>query len=115
MTDQEEDQFYVAVGELIKSARKKATLKQEALADLVGLDRSSIVNIEKGRHHAAIHVLWQLAKHLNVDMSKLVPPYPTEKIDVELKKLVTHEARGDKHTKERLISFIEDIKSTNKQ
>lgn len=115
MTDQEEKQFYVAIGELIKSARKKANLKQEALADLIGLDRSSIVNIEKGRHHAAIHVLWQLAKHLNVEIGKLLPVYPTEKIDVELKKLITHEAKGDKNTKERLMSFVEDIKSANKQ
>lgn len=53
--------------------RKVAEIKQEDLADQVHLSRASIVNIEKGRHRAQLHVLYDLASALKCQVSDLLP------------------------------------------
>ena len=67
-------QFYAEVGQLIANARNgKAT--QELLAKRAGLTRTSIVNIEKGRQQIFLHTLVDVAKVLEVPISKLIPPF----------------------------------------
>src|SRR5437879_2601330 len=52
--------FYKQVGEKIRSRRGKK-LSQEALASAVGLTRTSISNIEKGRQRLLLHTLVDVA------------------------------------------------------
>ena len=60
-------------GARIRAARKKANLSPQALGHLVGLSRSSIVNLELGRQRAPVHVIWNLAHALRISVSDLVP------------------------------------------
>jgi transcriptional regulator with XRE-family HTH domain len=64
--------FYKQVGEKIRAQRGK-DLSQEALASAIGLTRTSISNIEKGRQRLLLHTLADIAAALNVDAASLLP------------------------------------------
>lgn len=68
----EKDRFYKQLGERIRTARGKG-LSQEALGAAVGLTRTSISNIEKGRQRMLLHTFVDLATALKVDPQKLLP------------------------------------------
>ena len=65
--------FYVELGRRIASSRKEKKFTQSRLADLVGLSRTSITNIELGRQQVAVHLLVDLAIQLDVSLGELVP------------------------------------------
>jgi transcriptional regulator with XRE-family HTH domain len=116
MTESEQENFYKLLGERIKDARTKTGLKQEAFASYLNLSRASIVNIEKGRQHPPIHVLFVIAKVLNIDVGELLPVFSAsdEKLNDKLNKLITNQTKGDKDTEEKLRSFIEGIQVSKK-
>ena len=84
------DSLYEEFGRGLRSARKAANLTQEALAERIGLSRTSITNIEKGRQHVALHMLFSLANAVGVEPEELLPQkesvYKLEMIDQELLK-----------------------------
>ena len=65
--------MYRTIGEKITHYRKKKRISQSDFAELVGLSRSSISNIEKGRQSAPVHVLSDIAKALEVDLYDVIP------------------------------------------
>jgi len=68
------DALYQAFGNLVRLNReRRPDLTQEKLGRLVGLSRTSIVNIEKGRQHIALHQLFALAEALKVRPEALLP------------------------------------------
>lgn len=68
------DPLYRAFGKLVRLHReRRAKLTQEKLGRLVGLSRTSITNIEKGRQHVALHQLLALAEALRVRPEVLLP------------------------------------------
>ena len=84
------DPIYEEFGRRLRSARKAANLTQEALAERVGLTRTSITNIEKGRQHVSLHMLFSLAAAVGVQPVQLLPQkeeaYKLEIIDQDLLK-----------------------------
>jgi len=69
------DRFYKEFGRLVREARERAEPKitQEHLADIVGLSRTSITNIESGRQHIPLHTLFALADAVGVKVGELLP------------------------------------------
>ena len=51
-------------------------MTQDRLGTLVGLSRTSITNIEKGRQHVSLHQLYRIADVLGVTPDMLLPPTP---------------------------------------
>lgn len=68
------------IGKKITARRKKAKLRQEDLAKLVGLSRVSLVNIEKGRQTPAYHKFMLLCAVLRCTPNDLLPPVPKVKV-----------------------------------
>lgn len=66
---------YRELGRLLRDFREKAKPKvsQARLAEQVGLSRTSITNIEKGRQRIPFDLLFSLADALNVDPRNLIP------------------------------------------
>lgn len=60
------------IGERIREERRCARLTQEAVANLIGIDRPSIVLIEQGERNATIDTLLLIADALNVPLADLV-------------------------------------------
>ena len=65
--------FYKGVGEKLRSVRLGQKVTQEGLAKLVGLTRTSLTNIEKGRQKLLLHTFADLAAALRVPASELLP------------------------------------------
>jgi transcriptional regulator with XRE-family HTH domain len=65
-----------AVGRKIRArtrARDAQRLSQDKLATRLGISRASIVNIEAGRQHAPLNLLWKIAELLGVELTTLIP------------------------------------------
>lgn len=57
---------YVSFGELVKAKRLERGLTQTELADMVGLSRTSVTNIEIGRQRVLLSDLFVFAKAFDV-------------------------------------------------
>lgn len=67
-------QFYKEVGQRVREARKRANnMTQKALAMTVGLTRTSLVNIEKGRQKMLLHTFTDIATAIGANVSDLLP------------------------------------------
>ena len=51
-------------------------MTQDRLGRLVGLSRTSITNIEKGRQHVSLHQILRIADALEVEPEFLLPSQP---------------------------------------
>lgn len=65
--------LYAAVGRRVRKARLEKKITQEELAAAIGLTRTSITNIEKGRQKLLLHTLSALARRLAVPCASLLP------------------------------------------
>jgi transcriptional regulator with XRE-family HTH domain len=68
-----EKAFYSAFGRMLSEARRKRHISQEVLADELGLSRTSITNIEKGRQPVQLYSLYVIARLLGIDVKDLLP------------------------------------------
>ena len=55
----------------LKEYREREGLKQAELADLVGVRRETIVNLEKGRYNPSLKLAMDLAKVFRVSVEEL--------------------------------------------
>ena len=88
MQSKEEADFYKRLGQNIKTYRGK--IKQEAVAQVLGLTRISVSNIENGKQRIQLHTLAQLARYLSVDVADMIPTFyqPSEPISNLLEKRI---------------------------
>ena len=109
--------LYEEIGRKIALYRKGKGYSQEMLAGKMGFSRASIANMERGRQHPPIHVLWELAECLEITFTDLIP----EKEDLELQpndkqleeKVNTILGKEGAST-EKLKEFIKTISSKKK-
>lgn len=65
--------FYAQLGICIKEAREECGLTQEALGNSVGLSRTSITNVEKGKQKVLLHTFVNIANTLRINPESLLP------------------------------------------
>lgn len=65
--------FYAIIGSHVLAARRKMNITQQELADALGMQRTSIANIELGNQHMPIHKLYAIAELLGVEPKSLLP------------------------------------------
>jgi transcriptional regulator with XRE-family HTH domain len=115
------DQFYAEIGRTIKSARLKRGLTQDIMASHLNLTRSSIINLEKGRHRPSIFQLLQISDLLKISYKDLIPynePVYNEKVTLAaqreilsaLDKAVTDQQLTDKPSRKAVFNFLTDQK-----
>jgi transcriptional regulator with XRE-family HTH domain len=74
----DEKRLYAALGTRLKRLREAdggpdGKLTQGALAREVGLERTSITNIERGNQKVPLHVLYRICEVLQVPVADLLP------------------------------------------
>lgn len=69
----ESQTFYAQLGICIKEAREERGLTQEALGNSVGLSRTSITNLERGKQKVLLHTFVNIANVLKVNPESLLP------------------------------------------
>ena len=75
----DEKRLYQALGERLKAQREcyqgpRGKLTQAKLAGEVGLERTSITNIERGNQKVPLQVLYRICEVLQVQISEVLPP-----------------------------------------
>ncbi len=65
--------LYRHIGRAVRDAREALELTQEELASQVGVARTSITNLEKGKQHFPLHHLLSVAEALHVDLLSFIP------------------------------------------
>lgn len=65
--------LYRLIGEKIKRRRVDLKLSQDELSRKTTVGRTSISNIEMGRHQAPIHILYEIALALETEIHFLLP------------------------------------------
>jgi transcriptional regulator with XRE-family HTH domain len=92
MTEQD-DVVYTIIGHAIQRIRKQANISQQELANYLGMNRVSIVNIEAGRQHLPIHTLYNIAKRFDVSIAMFFQEEPItqeEIINTQLRLELVH-------------------------
>src|SRR4051812_45959538 len=74
----DEERLYKLLGERLRTLRERQSgprgrMTQAELAIQVGLERTSITNIEKGAQKVPLHVLFRLCEVLRVPVAELLP------------------------------------------
>ncbi len=69
----DQDRLYAMIGEHLKSHREVRGLTQLQLAERVGLERTSITNIERGRQKLPLHVLFEICRTIGIAVSDVLP------------------------------------------
>ena len=73
------DSLYRAFGTLVQVHRRRIKgMTQAKLALRIGLSRTSVTNIEQGRHHVSLHHLFGIAAALQVPPQALLPSRANE-------------------------------------
>lgn len=73
MTTKEQEELYQIIGFRIFKARREKRLSEVDLAKLMGMSRSSIVNMEKGRHKLHVYRLIEIGKILDKPINYFLP------------------------------------------
>jgi len=90
------------LGKRIKELRKSANLTQEKLAEMIGIETTSLSGIESGRHFPSMVTLEKIANILNVEIKALFD-FQNFVSETEMKEKIT--SNIDKINKEQL-TFI---------
>ncbi|HLJ30177.1 MAG TPA: helix-turn-helix transcriptional regulator [Candidatus Angelobacter sp.] len=72
MKDDKKNDIIRLVGERIKNLRHNQGISQEKLADLSGLHRSHMGQIERGESNVTLRTLWRVGNALEVAVVELV-------------------------------------------
>lgn len=73
VNQKQRQRLYNLLGANVKKYRSQKGLTQGQLANEIALTRTSIVNIEQGRQHPPLYLLFDIAKVLDVDLHILIP------------------------------------------
>lgn len=69
----EEGQLYREIGQRLRAHRRRLGRKQGAVAEGLGILRSSLANIEAGRQRITVHTLYRICAELNLPIADVLP------------------------------------------
>lgn len=109
---------YNEIIERIKVLRKARKITQEQLADGIGLTRTSVNNIEKGRQRITIKTLIKISEFFGVELYSIIPMPETkedkilhsfiEKLKQRIKADTLHLSFLEQHDFKRESQYVND-------
>jgi transcriptional regulator with XRE-family HTH domain len=109
------DTLFQIIGSRVREGRDRCSQKysQAKLAKVLGVSRASIVNIEAGRQHAPVDLLWRIAIALEIELVQLIPRRAelvsfgaTAELDEGMLKQIRLEAKGNAQLQKSLTSVV---------
>ena len=67
-------EFSLQLGEAVRNARAKTTLTQAQVAEKVGVDNRTVLNIENNKGNPKLEVLYPLIRTLKIDPTEVFYP-----------------------------------------
>ena len=71
------DKIYREIGQRIRDVRESRKMKQAELAELLGLTRTSVTNIERGKQKITLDSLYALCQRFGLEAQDLLPAVPS--------------------------------------
>lgn len=107
--------LYSMVGEKLKSLRINKKLSQTELsAKIPNIGRTSISNIEKGKQHPPLHILYQICNELDIDIQSILPAYSEIEKEIESKnKGEVEKFLNDQNLDDKTKEFLEKLINKN--
>ncbi len=101
-----DDLLYRHIGARLKQRRNELGMNQGQLAEVVGVLRTSITNIEAGRQKVPLHILYKICAVLEIEVRELLPPVrdiaPTEMTSFKTK-------RGTQPVPPKTANFLQEL------
>ena len=98
------DSLYDAFGKLVRAhSQRLGGMTQAELGRRVGLSRTSVNNIENGRHHASLRQLFALSEALQVSPQALLPDWRKDSGPSKAEALLPGEKREIVEWVDRLV------------
>jgi DNA-binding XRE family transcriptional regulator len=110
-----QEELYSIIGFRIKEARKKTGVSQDELSNTIGINRTSLSNIENGRHQPSLYLLYRICAELKIDVQDILPAYSElnvnekENSDSELQNLISKKKNLNDISKMALKSLIKEL------
>ncbi|WP_284462377.1 helix-turn-helix transcriptional regulator [Chryseobacterium sp.] len=110
------DILYPLVGRRIQDIRKENNVSQQELAEFLDLSRTSISNIENGRHPIFLHHIYTIAEKFDIPIDRILPSVfeiqNEQKLkDEDWRNLLLQEGLQDEKTIKSLLDIIKKDKS----
>ena len=111
------DLFYNELGSRIKKERLLRNITQDELAKELYLTRTSIINLEKGRHKPSIYQVILIAKYFNMDYTKFIPVVIDSNLEhkkttvLDLGNIVSDQNEIDSSAKQTILDFISSTRN----
>ncbi len=94
--------FYNSISQKIAESRNLRNFTQKQLADKIGITRTALINIEKGRQHLNLFMLFEIAIYLDLEIEDFIPTqnefelnYVKPKMELNLDIIKPNEFRKD--------------------
>lgn len=107
-----EKRLHEELGVRVRRLRDEAGDSQGALADALGLSRTSVVNIEAGRQRPPLVTLYRIAKRYGVSLTQLLPPLGDVDVDQETERVIQNALDGESRSASTIASFVKHVRST---
>jgi transcriptional regulator with XRE-family HTH domain len=114
MTQNERSRLYNIIGQRICMLRQAKGFSQQEFAIKLRISRASVVNIEKGRQQAPLHLLWLIAESLDTQIHQLIPLQDEIKVELDgssLRLQVREQVGNNKEDENRVVEFIQSVYS----
>jgi len=103
--------LYPIVGQRIQDIRKEYNISQQELADVLKLSRTSVSNIENGRHPIFLHHIYTIAVKFSIPLEKILPSVfdvqnKRKAEEEDLKKIFIQKGITDENTINSILSVI---------
>ena len=72
VNDRLQDKLYADFGKRVRELREQQGLTQDALAEMAGISRPYLAQIEAGKRRMALHVAWNVAQAMNRSIEELL-------------------------------------------
>lgn len=72
VSEMKTDERMIAFGKRIREVRRSKGISQEKLAELAGIDRSYMGNIERGEKNITLKKVYEICDALKVDIKELI-------------------------------------------
>jgi len=72
VNDRLQDKFYADFGQRVRELRLQQGLTQDALAEMAGISRPYLAQIEAGKRRMALHVAWNVAGSIGISLDALL-------------------------------------------
>lgn len=107
--------LYSALGNRVKELRINSNYSQSNFANLLEISRASLVNIEKGRQRPPLHLLYDIARLLEVSINDLLPRKEEVNEDSfrnSILNKIQETSAGNSEIEKRLRGFVKTSRSS---